>query len=128
MIPRLVLRLLRLFAIGSIHATVVQELAAAAWSDGWGRDNELSEKLKKAGNHGRSKQHVYRAIISAARDAGLLAGMSQPYVVEVPGPGGSTNRINVYLPHEQLAHVVFGAPGGLASFCLTQNNWPPRLV
>ena len=53
----LAIELLRLFAKGAIPATVVQQLAAAAWADGWGRDDELAEALKSAGGR-RGRTHT----------------------------------------------------------------------
>ena len=119
MIPRLALRLLRLFAQGLVPATTVQDLAAAAWHDGWGRDNEIASRLRRAGNEGRNRQHIHKGVMDAARAAGLLDGMSKPYVVNVPGPKGKSSAVNVYPPHEQLLHAISGANGGLGSFCLT---------
>jgi len=119
MIPRLILRLLRLFALGVLHATDVQSLAAAAYADGWCTDNEIAQRLNRAGGAGRNRQHMYKAVIQAAKSAGLLAGLARPYVVRVPGPGGQHNDLQVYLPHEQLTYAILGNRAGLDEFCLT---------
>ena len=119
MIPRLILRLLRLFAIGTLHATAVQTLAAAAYTDGWCRDHQVARQLKSAGNDGRNRQHIHRAIMDLVRAAGLLSGMSKPYIVSAPGPKGTTNDITMYLPHETITNAIFGQLGGLDAFCLT---------
>ena len=119
MIPRLILKLLRLFALGTLHATDVQNLAAAAYADGWCAENELAMKLKRAGAEGRRPQHCHKHIIDAAKSAGLLAGLTRPYVVSVPGPGGSSSDINVYLPHEQLLHALMSQGVSLDDFCLS---------
>ena len=119
MIPRLALRLLRLLALGALHATTVQELAQAAWDDGWGRDSDLAERLAKAGRHGQSRGNIARDIMDAVHDANLLAGLTRPYQAQVPGPGGTSNVINVYLPHEQISNALLAHPGGIQDFCLS---------
>ena len=56
-ILKLALRLLHMFANGKLAATHVQNLAAAAWADGWGHDGDdrdpVAESLAGAGNWGR---------------------------------------------------------------------------
>ena len=85
MIPRLILRLLRLFAIGCISARNVQDLAGAAWADGWATDSEIARRIAEAGSAGRNPQHIAKGIIQAAKAGGLLTSLSKPYIVKVPG-------------------------------------------
>ena len=100
----------------------MQSLAAAAYADGWARDCEVAQRIARAGSNGRNKQHIYRAIIEAAKAAGLLGSLARPYVVRVPGPGGSYNDITIFLPHEQLLNAIMGNPQGIAPFCLTEEQ------
>ena len=72
MLLRLTRQLLRLFAMGVIPGTQVQALAAGAWADGWGRRDDIANRLASAGNDGRHSGNVVRAIFRAATAAGLL--------------------------------------------------------
>ena len=52
MIPKLTLQLLRMLAAGTLNASQVQALAAAAYADGWGHHDDLSRRLAHAGGAG----------------------------------------------------------------------------
>ena len=97
--PRLLLSLLRFFAMGAIQATQVQAMAAAAWADGWGRGDDLSRRVASAGSQGRHTSNILRDILRAAEIAALMT-VSQPYTFTVPGPGGAPVSLSCFLPHE----------------------------
>ena len=69
MVCRLALRLLRLFATGSLAGTQVQRIALEAWADR--RDDELLKRLAKAGGRGRHTGNIARDLLKAAELGGL---------------------------------------------------------
>jgi hypothetical protein len=88
--------LLKLFASGELSGTQVQELAAAAWQDGWGRDNLLSGMLVRAGSSGRVRNKMANDVIAAAESAGLMCSKALPYRVRLSTGG----YVLLFLPHE----------------------------
>ena len=73
-----------------LAATEVQRLAAAAWDDGWGRDDptRLAERMASAGNRGRWSGNVQTELMRAANRAGLSEALPKPYYFHAPGPEG----------------------------------------
>ena len=62
----LTLELLEQYANGTLHATVVQRIAAAAWADGWGlRGIELMRYMREAGPNHRNLDDVREEVSRA---------------------------------------------------------------
>ena len=120
MLPKLALSMLRLFATGAIYATQVQELAHAAWVDGWGRGNRLAQKLAHAGHAGKFKGNVYREVMAAAKQALRMKTDVQPYKFKVRGVDESTIETFMFLPHEVLNSVASGTT--LDQLCLSRDE------
>jgi hypothetical protein len=100
----LVFELLKLFAEGTLHARVVQRLAKAALTDGWGAHDELATQLAGLGTSGKHVQNVLRDLLRLSSH--LTNTTPDAYLVEVPGPASTTRIVSVVLPHEQLQKVV----------------------
>ena len=114
--------LLREFAKGTLTATQVQSLAGAAWADRWGRGCGLSHRLAHAGASGRHGGNCLRDILKAADQAGLMQGMSKPYIIQAPGAKGRVIDITMYLPHEALFYLVQNDGGDVETWCLTEEQ------
>ena len=93
--------LMELFGDGSLTGTQVQRIAAAAWSDNWGRRCPLASSLVKAGHYGKYSGNIVRDLIFAASSHDLLASVSRPY--DVLTPDGKTCQ--VFLPHEVVLRL-----------------------
>ena len=125
------LELLRLFANGQIPATTAQRLAAAAWADGWGRDDELAARIKGAGAGGTRPSNVQRDLFRAAKDLGIVENAPEPYLFLVPGKDGAPRVAQCILIHEM--HQVLCARSSAADYCLAPETLDedaplPRLV
>lgn len=120
---RFVLRLLRLFAIGSLVATQVQNLAAAVWADGLDDDTNLLRSLAKAGSWGSHPGNCLRDIVVAVRAAGLMDAGAKMYEFAAPGPNGTSTIVKCFLPHEAYAKIVDIA--GLDECCLPAGSESP---
>ncbi len=114
---KLSLELLRSYALGILAATQLQVLAAAAWADGWGRD-QLDERLARAGVDGKYKNNIARDIRVAVQATGLMKQHARPYFAEVAGPDGHPIRLTCYLPHEVFA--IDAETCGLEPWCLSE--------
>ena len=108
-LDQLAIALLREFAKGTLTATQVQSLAGAAWADHWGRGSGLSHRLAHAGAPGRHGGNCLRDILKAADQAGLMQGMSKPYIIQAPGAKGRVIDITMHLPQKSL---VLPGPAG----------------
>ena len=110
------MELLKLFSKGVLPGSAVQRLAAAAWADGWGRDDEVASKLYRAGAYGQHVQNIQRDLLRAAAKAGLTEDTPEPYYFNVPGPGGIERQAQCVLIHEMHRRLMEGGDGG--AFCL----------
>ena len=110
--------LLKAFAKGELPATRVAEIAKAAFDDGWGRNDRLARDLAAAAD--QSRQNILRAVVAAARRAGLMRQFSQPYMCKVPGPGGALKDMIIFLPHEIYFKLIESTHGQKDSWCLTE--------
>jgi hypothetical protein len=110
--PALCIKLLQLYGRGEIAATTVRDIAAAAWTDGWGRGNPLAARLASAGAAGVHRNHIARDIIRAADAAGLVSSMCMPYEVDISTGG----KALLYLPHEAMPMMIQGT--SLTRWCL----------
>ena len=110
--------LLQLLARGELPATRVAEIAAAAWRDGWGRNDPLATDLARLfeTNH---KQNMLRRVIAAATRAGFMNQAAKPYETKVRGPGGSEMTQEIFLPSEIYYHETKNAGGNLQPWCLS---------
>ena len=63
--------LLECFAKGEIPASRVQQLAAAAWEDNWGRNDPLAERLAHAEDPTVHSGNVLRNVMRAAVKSGF---------------------------------------------------------
>ena len=77
MFGRLALRLLRLFATGTLHGTELQALAIDAWASG--DKDQLTRRLAKTGAKGARSGNIARDIFLSASKSGLTDGVAQPY-------------------------------------------------
>jgi hypothetical protein len=109
-------KLLGLFAKGELPATVVHDIASAAFEDGWGRDNRLARRIVGAGSAGEHRNHVARDLVRAAEDAGYVCSMAQPYKIELTTGGSAI----LFLPHEFWPGLV--EKFGSANLCLSDEE------
>ena len=79
------LELLKVYAQGGLSGAAVQRLAAAAWSDGWGRGDPLAERLARAGAGGEHSGNIQRDVLKAAQLAGITENTPDVYKFQVPG-------------------------------------------
>ena len=112
----LTFRMLKLFAEGTLPATLVQELASAAVQDGWGSDDEVAQSLAKMGAAGRHKSNILRDLLRISKRLGMEEATPEPYYLTVPGPDGTEKTVSVILPvctrsgiHSQVQGVKFTA-------------------
>ena len=91
--------LLELYAAGDLSATQVQELASAAWKDGWGQNDAFARRLAGLGASGKQPGNCCRDLMRAARNAGLLSSGAQPYEIDLPNNQG---KLGIFLPHEAM--------------------------
>ena len=129
----LVIELFKLFATGVLKATEVQRLAQAAKLDGWGHGDETAMRMARAGAAGAYTGNVQRDLFRAAHAAKLPESHPNPYMLEAPGPDGTTRTHRVYLPHEVF--VMLRDAGQLADYTLgdtalleSGNEGLPKLV
>jgi hypothetical protein len=108
--------LLKLFGKGELSGTQVFDIAEAAWSDGWGRTDELARKLVRAGDGGRSRNHIARDIIAAAESMGLVSSSAAPYILDIATGG----HVLLFLPHEFYPSMVQDL--GIGKCCMSQET------
>ena len=113
--------LLKLFAEGGLPAKTVQKLAAAAWSDGWGVDNEMAERLAGLGTDGTYPGNCLRDLLRMSKDIGIVGSTPEPYMVSVKTSGGGYRNVGVFLPHAELAVSV--QTHGIDAFRLSAAAW-----
>ena len=113
--------LLKLFAEGTLTATLVQVLASAALQDGWGQDDETASKLAAIGTSGRHPSNCLRDLLRISKRTGMMGSTPEPYHVEVPGPQNTMRTVAVVLPHEQLQLLV--AKDGVDKLALNDADW-----
>ena len=118
---KLVFELLKSFSEGTLPATAIQTIAAAALADGWGQGDEVAMKLAGLGNRGLCPQNALRDLSRLIERAGLLGSSPAPYLVKIPGPRGSERTVSVCLPHEYLHKMV--AANGLAPYVCSDQLW-----
>ena len=109
--------LLRLMARGDIAAVTVQEIAAAAYVDGWGNDKDFATRLSRVGASGKYKGNVLRDIMSLAEQLGVCASSAKPYYIEIP----DGHTLPIFLPHEIMAQFV-KTLGGLEQLTLSPQD------
>ena len=117
----LVFELLKLFSEGSLPATAVQRIAAAAFADGWGNDDALAKRLANAGAKGQQPGNCQRDILRLTQALGIDADTAEPYHVVVPTAGGGTRSVAVCLPHEQ--YQLLAAKHGIDAYRLSHEAW-----
>ena len=117
----LVFEWLKLFSEGSLPATTVQSVAAAAYADGWGHEDEAATRLAKAGAEGKHPGNCQRDILRLSQDVGLDEDTPAPYFIQVPSAGGLTRQVGVFLPHEQYQLLV--GRYGLDACRLSDEDW-----
>ena len=117
----LTFRMLKLFAEGTLPATLVQEFAAAAVLDGWGSDDEVAQSLAKMGAAGRHKSNILRDLLRISKRLGMEEATPEPYYLTVPGPDGTEKTVSVILPHEQLELVL--RRDGAERYRATESSW-----
>ena len=134
----LVFELLKLFSEGALPATAVQRVAAAALADGWGSGDRMALKMAKAGARGKHPQNCMRDLLNLSRHVGVGHQTPEPYVVEVPGVGGVSRRVQIFLPHEQYQLLVeqhgvdayrlpaaeYASPGGMGALLRSWGDLP----
>ncbi len=91
----LTFQLLKLFAEGTLPATLVQALAGAALADGWGQNDEIAKQLAGMGSNGRYTGNVLRDLLRIAKRVGFMDTTPEPYMVKVRGPRNSERTISV---------------------------------
>jgi hypothetical protein len=114
-------RMLKLFAEGTLPATLVQELAAAAVLDGWGADDEVAQSLAGMGAEGKHRSNILRDLLRISKRLGMEEATPEPYCIKVPGPNGMERTVSVILPHEQLELVL--RRDGLERYRATESSW-----
>ena len=114
-------QLLKLFAQGTLPATTIQIVAAAARQDGWGDGDEIAQRLANIGNKGLHTQNCLRDLLRIAKTIGLGDATPEPYEVEVMGVGGVPRTVGVLLPHEYVGKVV--AKWGHENFRVSDSSW-----
>ena len=107
--------LLKLFAKGDLAGTQVHDLAAAAWEDGWGRQDAFARQLVSAGRAGRRRNQMADDIIKAAESAGLVHP-AEPYEVDISTGGQAL----VFLPHEFVPSMIQGSD--TSQWCLSPED------
>jgi hypothetical protein len=102
--------LLRYFAKGELAGTQVYDLAAAAFSDGWGHDDPLSRKLVDVGGGGRYRFRMAKEILGLCESYGIVSQTVHAY--QFPLSTGGT--VSTFLPHEVFAaHAASNDPDSL---------------
>ena len=114
-------QLLRLFADGTLTATSVQLLAAAAKADGWGAADETALKLTGIGAGGKQPNNCLRDLLRLSKRLGIADATPEPYNVSIPGPGARLRNVGVCLPHEQ-AHMIV-SKDGLEKYACSDRLW-----
>ena len=99
-------QLLKLFAEGGLPATTVQKLAAAAWSDGWGVDDDVAKRLAGLGADGTYPGNCLRDLLRMSKVIGIGGSTPEPYMKSVETSGGGYRHGGVFLPHEEIAKSV----------------------
>ena len=117
----LVFELLKLCSEGSLPATTVQRVAAAAYADGWGQGDDVASRLAKAGFSGKYLANCQRDILRLSKSVGLDEDTPEPYFIDVPSSGGGTRQVGVFLPHEQYQLLV--GRYGLDACRLSDSDW-----
>ena len=117
----LTFQLLKLFAEGTLPATLVQALAAAALADGWGEGDAVALQLASVGSSCRYKQNCLRDLLRIGKRVGMMGTTPDPYLVKVRGPKGSERTIGVVLPHEQLELRI--QADGVANYQVSDTTW-----
>lgn len=95
--------LLKLYAQGELTGTQVQQMASAAWEDGWGRGDAIAGRLRALGSGGTHVGNITRNLMALARQHNLLSSGAHPYQVQLPGNQG---KVGVFLPHEVAFHIA----------------------
>lgn len=136
----LTLELMEQYANGTLHATVVQRIAAAAWADGWGlRGIELMRYMRDAVPNHRNlddvrgevsrawntesfdidpmaKRLAFASTGNAERDitraaSPIMIGLPEPYHFDAAdSPRPGEVQHSCYLVHETLHQVVEEMP------------------
>ncbi len=97
------LSLLELFGQGELSAICVQQIAKAAWDDGWGRECVMASKLWQICTCGKFPQNALRDLLTVVKASPICEVYPEPYMIDVRCKGNSTNTVPCYLPHEYLA-------------------------
>ena len=89
--------------------------------DGDGRGCDLSYRLAHAGTSSRHGVNCLRDILKAAAQAGLMQaglmqGMSKPYITQAPGAKGRVIDTTLY-------YLVQNDGGTVDNWCLTQDQF-----
>ena len=84
--------------------------------DGDGRGCDLSYRLAHAGTSSRHGVNCLRDILKAAAQAGLMQGMSKPYITQAPGAKGRVIDTTLY-------YLVQNDGGNVENWCLTQDQF-----
>ena len=117
----LTFELLKHFADGTLPATLVQVLAAAALADGWGGGDPIAEELAAIGSKGQHPQNCLRDLLRCGRHVGMMGTTPEPYQVTVMGPRGTHRTISVVLPREQAELQV--EQDGIDKYQVSEAKW-----
>ena len=114
-------KVLQLFAEGTLPATTVQTLIAAAWADGWGRGDAIAERLKNVGAEGKCPGNALRDLLRVVKSLGIGDATPDPYIVSVKTAGCLHRNVGVFLPHEQLKITV--DTHGIDAYRVSSESW-----
>ena len=86
----------------------MQILADAAWTDGWGHEDEVAEGLKGVGSDGKYGGNCLRDLLRLVKHLDIGDATPKPYLVSVKTAGGKEDR-GGFLAPRTVAHLSTAA-------------------